>query len=301
MRKVAGISTANLVWVLTVVALFLGIGTLSFIRPRFEEHSLGYEIARDIGIAFLVAAIVTLIYEFYSRTRFDLERMEGILDTVLGSNIPPDVWEEIKNKVIQRTMIRRDATVRLKIQRHTQSPNDSVILSLEFSFNLSGLRVDPQEVKVKHGLDSHLEDASLGLPCFDWVRIGNQFYEISDLQDGNSADGVVQLQAGILTLGIELESKDKPHAVPIAVARREVRSLPGTYHLIMTELTQSITFYMDEIPGDIETEVHIRPHDESFSLRKTNRLYVFNGILLPGQGLEIQFKNASPADSAQIC
>jgi hypothetical protein len=61
----------------------------------------------------------------------------------------------------------------------------------------------------------------------------------------------------------------------------------------MTELTQRITFYLDEIPNDVETEVYIRPHDENFSLRKTNRLYVFNGILLPGQGFEIQFKSTS--------
>jgi hypothetical protein len=293
MRKVAGISTAHLIWVLTFVALLLGIGILSFIRPQFEPHSLGYEIARDIGIAFLVAAIVTLIYEFYSRTRFDLERMEGILDTVLGSNIPPDVWEEIKNKVIQRTMIRRDVVVRLKIQHHPQSPNDWVIISLEFSYNLSGLKADPHEPKVEHGLDRHIKDDSLGLPCFDWARIGDRFYEISDLQDGHSADGVIELQQGTLALDVKLDSKDKPHVIPMAVARREVRNLPGSYHLIMTELTQRITFYLDEIPNDVETEVYIRPHDENFSLRKTNRLYVFNGILLPGQGFEIQFKSTS--------
>lgn len=296
MRKVAGVSTAHLVWILTFIAALAGTVILWIASANFQRHTLRYEISRDIGIAFLVAAIVTLIYETYSRTRFDLERMEGILDTVLGSNIPTDVWEEVKNKIIQRTVIRRDAIVRLKVHRGS---DERVIISIEFSFDLFGLKTEPRKVKVQHELYNHIEDRNIGLPCFDWVRVANQFYEISELQDGHSADGFVTLQTGTLIFEVELEPRGTPHPIPVAVARREIANLPGSYHLIMTELTQRITFYLDEIDPEIETEVSIRPHDENFSLKKTNRLYVFGGILLPGQGFEIQFKKTSAiADEA---
>jgi polyferredoxin len=70
MRKVAGVSTVNLVWVLTFIAALIGISIIWAAHVYFAEETLKYEISRDIGIAFLAATIVTLIYEIYSRTRF---------------------------------------------------------------------------------------------------------------------------------------------------------------------------------------------------------------------------------------
>src|SRR2546429_9179482 len=94
---------------LLVILLFI-VGVILLIVAHYNSHhALIHAISRDIGIAFLISALVTIAYEAYARTRFDLAKIESLLDTVYGSGVPAGIWESIKETLLKREVIRRNS------------------------------------------------------------------------------------------------------------------------------------------------------------------------------------------------
>src|ERR1043166_6510485 len=94
------------VWKSSIGAFVIGI--LILLIPQAVEHIeclqqlVGErfhwnEIVRDIGIAFLVAGIVSFIYEWSTRVTAEHHKMKSVLQTVMSSFVPEDVWNEVNN------------------------------------------------------------------------------------------------------------------------------------------------------------------------------------------------------------
>jgi hypothetical protein len=276
------LSTSTWIWILTIGVGVLGI-ILIIAASWLNKDKIPYHIARDIGIALLVACIVSSIYEIHTRSILDLARIESVLKTVLASNIPKEAWEQVNTEILQRTVIRRNFEIRLRLR---SDPNLSVtqrVLALETSYDLQGLRSQAVKYTLQHAVDREMWNESLGLPRFESVTIGKETLTGDVLRSHVDAEGVFALP------NIELQSQNPLHVV---VRRSEITNKPGTYHLILPELTQGIKVYFDEVPSDIDPDVKIWS-DKGFATLQPagNGIWYFEGVMLPGQALSFRFKN----------
>jgi len=257
-----------------VPALVVGLlGTgLIYEASRHAKETLAHDLWRDLGIASVVAAIVTLLYESYARARFDHKTVTAVIGSLMGDVVAEDVWDRIREQVLEKVAIRRLGTVHLKIRRDKRLGDGEVILSVRFEYKLCGIRSRRHRARVRHFLDSFMEPR-LGLPRFEHISIGEEI--LDGRKEGKEFERF-----------FNLSRHDEPLAV--AVERLELVYMPGSYNLVMNEVTELDAIYVDEIPEDLMVEAHVYPrqkHDE-FRNRKA---VMTNTLLLPGQGIEFRF------------
>src|SRR5687767_6136827 len=95
-------------------AVTFGIGVLGFavhtLFPSPYDH-----LVRDIGMAFMVAAIVTFVYERYAREAAATETAEDIVSKVIGDIVDAGVWREMRGQILDKVAVRRATSVQLKL------------------------------------------------------------------------------------------------------------------------------------------------------------------------------------------
>lgn len=256
-----------------------------------DEHSFWHDLIRDVGIAFLVAAIVAAIYELHARSRFDIETMVGVLDATIGEIIRLDVWKAVKCQIIERDMIRQGVEIHLDVKPIAELFGPAV-LSMQFEYDLYGLHSKPKEnVTLMHYLDAHLMHDELlkyehakDLPKFEQITVGSKDYPVTPCPNDHIKDGR-------FTASINLGAKDG-EPIHIITKRKEITYIPGSYNLMMGEITRGVVLHLTGLPPDIEASVNMRPHTEhGVPLRVDDTLRYFKDtILLPGQGIEFRFK-----------
>ncbi|HVG33413.1 MAG TPA: hypothetical protein VM911_10040 [Pyrinomonadaceae bacterium] len=292
---------AYFAWFLIGAAILIALPFLLW-SQLIGEHSIWRDIVRDIGIAFMVAAIVAAIYELYARSRFDIETMKGVLDTTIGEIIRPDIWQEVKGQVIERDMIRQNVDIHLRIEAIGDEVPGLAILSLQFDYDLYGLHSRPiANLTLMHYLDAHIKPEDTAkyehikdLPKFEYLKVGNKEYPVAPLPTSNIKDGRFTEQ-------ISLGPKDA-EPVRIVTRRRECTYIPGSYNLTMGELTKGITLHLTEVPDNVEVSVNLRPHTEfgvPLRLDEAIEREFRDTILLPGQTIEFRFKHKRKAAHEQ--
>jgi hypothetical protein len=226
-----------------------------------------------------------MAYERYARYRFDLEKIEGVLSTVFGTNIPKRVWDDIKRELLERKVIRKNCEVHLRIL-YLPNTDSKLILELDFNYDLASLLSKQQTVTVIHGLDEHIAERELNLPCFIKATVGAYGHTINASTGRNSS--CLEVNGGRLSFPVTLEPVEIGESVRIAIKRREVSHCPGSYYLIMTELTESLRVYLDEVPNEIDVKVLIRPTEIEEKLTTEKFLFTVDTTLLPGHSIEFK-------------
>jgi len=97
------------------------------------------DVLRDIGIACLVAIIVTGVYELYTREIFEGAKMQQVLKTVLTYDVPNSVWNELHDNVLYRPVIRRKANVVLRVEKDPSFFGNQARLRMDYDYHLYGL------------------------------------------------------------------------------------------------------------------------------------------------------------------
>lgn len=268
------------VW-LSFVALLIALSLLMW-SVLIPETSVLHHIVRDLGIGFLVAALVGAIFELHMRVRFSSQTMGDVLNVAMGELIDPEVWREAKSQVLSREIIRKDNHIHLLIKPIASCPGKAVF-QLEFEYELCGLHPRTREVELVHELDDFLQHGA-DYPRFQYIQVGEKRYEGEDLRK--------RLERGRFVAKVDLPGKDeKP--ITVISAREEIVYLPGSYNLTMTELTNGITLHLEDLPEGFEAEVTLRPHTPlPIALKKDVPLnsQFRNTLLLPGQGIEFRFR-----------
>jgi hypothetical protein len=266
---------------LDVLLFVIGVGLLMIAHNR--QDGIAHDLARDIGIAFIVSGLVTLAYERYARTRFDLGRISSLLDTVYGSNVPLEVWESIKDTLLKREIIRRNTNLHLRVGRDQQAGETNVVLDLDLAYDLQSLQSRTSHFEVVHGLDEHI--TAHELPRFIYASIGARSENIGYKDSWRTPDGEMRLEKGRLSLRVGLQPLGE---VLIRTRRIEVRECPGSYYLIMTEITDGMHIYLDYCAPDVGVQLIVRPPERIISL-KEGKPEIIEEPLLPGYSLEFTF------------
>jgi len=272
-------------WALTIGAAILG-GILLYIASRgLQETSspqLWHDLIRDVGIALLVAAVIAAIYELHARARFDRATMTGVLGSIYNDIVDGSVWEEIRQQILDKELVRKNGQVTISLKRDDLLPKGQHIVWVEFEYDLCGLRSTHRRIELRHFLDSFMSNPASKLPRFDQIVIGDKVYKGPTLEECIDNKGVFKKK-------LSIDGREgRPER--IVVERREIVYVPGAYNLVMGELTDGVRLHLEQITAEIEVEVNMK--GQVTKLEEDGFLHC-RKFFLPGQGIEFRFKPKS--------
>jgi hypothetical protein len=229
------------------------------------------ELMRDAGIAFIIAAVVTLTYEAYARQRSAAETVEDLLGKVIGDIVDPKTWDEVRGQILDRAAIRRAMTVRIRLERRDGVPTNQLVLWASTEYRLASLRSHEHAVHVLHFLDAYMSNATHNLPRFVRAVLNGDRIEFPP-------------DAARLELNVALPRRGTGD-IPIVIEREEVVYFPGAYTLIMSDLTELESVELWEAPSDVKVEINCIFDERFVEPGKSMRP---GRVLLPGQCIEIR-------------
>jgi hypothetical protein len=270
---------------LSIVGLLaLGVLILFVAHYYLNAPPLLHDLARDIGLAFVIASLGAALYETYARKHFELKLLTSFLDAVMGDWSHPDIWSVVKAQVIEKDVMREKLRIGLEIQRDNRVAQGQMLCRVCVNYALHGLKTSRERVRIRHFLDMHLQVPHHNLPCFTRISIGGE-PEINLAPPDVTADGK-------FTRDIEVPARGKGGKV-VTSDREEVIYVPGNHCFTMTEITRGIELFIDKIPDDVRICFTIRPGNvENVELKRgmSGSFKDENLLLLPGQNIEFLFK-----------
>lgn len=265
-----------------IVALGAGVG-LIYAASRVKQHDTAHDVLNEFGIAIVIAAIVTLMYETYAREVLASETMAKVVETVMGDMFDTQLWEEMRTQLLRRTAVRRGFSMRIRLERDAALKPDQAVLWMSVAYRLHALRAKTEQVRVYHYLDRFMRDESLDLPRFTHISVGDEVIDPRSLP-GNFERTV--------------DVRGWPDGVPVIVERKEIVYTPGAYNFIMSELTAVELIRVEDVPSDVAVEVNWtldKPHPmtpyEACAVKR---------MLLPGHSVELRFNRRDVAAGATV-
>jgi hypothetical protein len=239
------------VWKSALIALAFGCVFLvplwiyKYFHP-YEEPPLWEHIVRDVGIAFLVAGIVSFIYEWSTRVTAERHKIEGILRTFASAFVPETVWDEVNKEILHRMVVRRKLEIELKLYAKDEEvdgkifslPGSQSVLWVQTKYELYSLAVGNPKLRVTHYLDEHMRDqgGKEDLPRFLSVEVA----EAGESSVTHPLDTVFNPNEGCIQLdgetGVKLPHPSENRPVCITIQRYEIINTPGIYMTVLPEI-----------------------------------------------------------------
>jgi hypothetical protein len=286
------------IWFLTIIALIVGsllILWASSIR-KSDPHSLRGEILRDVGIAFIVAIIVTGIYELHMRTILETEKMEDVLSTVMKYNVPKSVWDEVNKNVLKSDAIRRNVKIDFEIKPDQSLQPGLALLFITYNYDIYRLKSNSAEIEVQHNIVNDYNN----LARFERVIVTDaQGNTLAEYKAENGQERKKEFRTLVhMEQGYDFK-KDvfiDERAVHVMNQRYEIINLPGTYSLGIPTIMEGTPKKPVEISVTIPESLNIKPsidtqwREHTFKPKgKQGNKYTwtYSGIILPGQFLDV--------------
>ncbi len=288
LKKVA----SHMLWILIGVFTLAGAGFL-VLHHYLDHNSVSHHVIRDIGIAIIVAAIISAVYETYARIRFELLLMTSFLGAVIADWSRQDIWNALKAQIIEKTVVRENFRIAIRLDYDKRVAQGQMLLKLQVSYDLRGLRSRRTTAKIEHFLDWHFKIKDQNLPCFSRVQVGEKQYEPGDpCFKGN----------GEFVCIVDVPPKDHG-AVHVTSSREEVIYFPGTHCFVLNEITKGLEICLNSIPDDIILFITVRPH-QGLKYRELkfasgdDQIKIDDVVSFPGQIIELLFQPKQHIDAA---
>jgi hypothetical protein len=281
---------------------FLAGMALLLIARRAEGHLKNirdyvWHGAREVGFALVIAAVVSVLFEFYQREReADLTTVKNF-DANMAEQLTPDVWNDVKRQILKKTLLRRNAEIKFDIIRQQGLRPDQVAMDVDFAYELENLRPENAHITIEHELDYQFSYPDQDLPSFSRITIiAPDRNQSRDLQ---GAELRRFCPNGILHVELDMPPKLEGKHARIETRRREIVYAPGSYNLYMTEYTKSLIVQRLHPTTGFDVEVKVRPQGVGQSLIRTGDTWKCDELILPGQGVEIKFVDPSRGTAAK--
>lgn len=285
----------------------IALGIIALVLAERNSTSIAKHLLRDIGIAFIVAVVVTVVYEYSTRHLDERITMLYVIDKAMAEFMPPSVWNEMKEEVLQRQRMRRNVDFEFKILRdaklsngkYISAPAGQVILWMKYSYDLYGMTANPIDVPIQHELAYEMWNERLEIPRFEKVSVISDHgktvkdYVGDDLQKIYDGKGSIRLEGPNL---VQLPPARFNQPVRIVSERYELVSAPGSYNLVMPELAArlddsqdpTIKVTISEIPYDLDVSLNTYYAAHNFEQPdKSKNVWIYEKIVLPGQGFTV--------------
>jgi hypothetical protein len=290
-------------WTSVLAIIAAGIVVLVIAGLLTRRSRFWGDLVRDIGIAFIVAGVVSGLYEFSTRsveeTRSDLDAVNHLMSLF----IPKPVWNEISNEVVHRPAIRKNVVINVDVShkappvtgQSVSLPPGQSVMWMKYSYDLYGLEGRPVTVSVDHTLDYHpMWNKDLRLPRFDKVVVTGP--NTSQSYVGEAQLNRIRIGDDSITVKVQLQPLASGKPVHVETERHELVNTPGTYYLVMRELTvnddENQTPALDifvTVPPDLEVDVRTFYEAHVFEHEEGKNRWTFKGTMLPGQSVGFLF------------
>ncbi len=285
----------------------IALGIIGIVLAERASESIVKHILRDIGIAFIVAVVVTVVYEYSTRHLDERITMLNVIDKAMAEFMPPSVWDEVKQEVLQRQRMRRNIDFEFKVLRDAKlsngkyitAPAGQVILWMKYGYDLYGMTASPIDVPIQHELGYEMWNEKLEIPRFESVSVisdqgkKRKMYVGDELQKIYDGKGSIRLEGPNL---VQLPAAHLNQPVRIESERYELVSTPGSYNLVMPELAArldnsqdpTITVTISQIPYDLDVRLNTYYAAHNFEQPDKNKnFWTYANIVLPGQGFSV--------------
>lgn len=143
-------------------------------RNGGEKWKLLFEVLRDVGIAFVVAVVVTSAFEIYARTQDMMELAQAAYDRKMSDGISDRAWNEVKLQLLDKHLLRKNGDLRVKTERPKGLLPDQIILHAALSYDLVNVsdmttEVSGKPIVTRHNL-AYSSVPDLSIPRFDYIK-----------------------------------------------------------------------------------------------------------------------------------
>ncbi len=283
-RRLPLVYALSLIGCLILGLILLVVCSPASIRGEASIKHFARDLGHDLGIALCVSFVVAGLFEVYRSVRHQMESMKDVIDFVMGDQITPEVWLELKEIIDAKSVIRRDVRLRLEVERHPTLLPHEVILKVEHQYDLSALLNKHSKYIIRHELDYQLENRDLKLPCWDSVVI--------DPDTRRTRKDKIDLLADCLSVEVSLPPRWHEESVFVQIHRRELLHLPGSYNLYIPEFMKGLHLNVVGCPPEFRVEVIVRPEGGGRSLPNEDDTWSYDRLIFPGQGIEVKFVRA---------
>jgi hypothetical protein len=290
-------------WIGVFAATVFGFALL--IVHHWVRKGIAGELTRDVGIAFLVSAIVSVGYEFSTRNLEERKTLLDGIDRAMAESLPDNAWKEVRQEILGRPVVRRNVQIEFSLSheaplpdgRHVPVRNGQAVLTMTYAYDLYSLMSSGTHIEVSHALDYQpMFDPALALPRFASAVIREpgvapRYYCSGDKTLTGDGHG------GLTLSEIHMPPFRANEAVHVETKRYELVNVPGYYQLVMRELTtrgddkhaHTVKVVAKNMPPDIDAAVITYYDPHTFRL-DGNNTWVLDETLLPGQGFNLVFK-----------
>lgn len=299
-------------WLGSIMVLIVGGGLILASKipsPFGWESHWPAELARDVGIALIIAPIVTIIYEAGTRRSAKIKEMSELINVTMASFITKDLWEEVKDQIFKRNRTRSNVDIKVTVLREIELadgrrqglPDNVVVLEIEYAYDLLRFTADTQSIRAYHALDIHMWDEELQVPRFRWIEVAIKGSEPIRYDKGNNLHEFYNHEKGLFSIPVELPENG---SAKIISNRYENIFVPGMYTLFMPEMltrpegatpdSPTIRLTIENLPDNLEATATTwyAPH-ELKHVKGTNE-WSFKRPMFAGQGLGLIFKPKPP-------
>jgi hypothetical protein len=265
-RLVRSAKESLTLWLLGALFLIVGIGLILGAHKLQSGYVLFSETLRDVGIALCISVFIAFLIEVGLAHRM----FENGLNAIMRQTVPPEVWNEIRQNVISQPVIQHDWHITMKIEKG----NTEYISTTTLHYVIESLR-DVWPHQVHHELDLNRNPVT---------PPGNRYEKISvdskpvDLQKAVSTD---KLKADFEVPFIGHGKKKK---VSVRFSERVSETDIITWWMSIATIGLSITV---TVPDNLNVTVSAHHPVGVFQVGVKGH-WVFKGVMLPGQGFEIQ-------------
>lgn len=256
-------------------------------RERVNHEGFRSVLMRDLGIAFIVAVLLTVVIERYARNRLADELRSGIVEATFQRLIHPKVFDQVRHHVMNADLLKENWQIEMVV---SDDPEISRVYPdfyvsktlLRYTLrNISGKEIThPFEVELDRDVTG--PDGVTSLPKFESITVGANKYEGEELEKRLEADG--SLFSCKCTIG------ETP--VQIVAMLREIIRVPDTITWSTMQCADGAKFSIDvsAVKGrGIAFEVTPNhPQRDGLKTLVKGRSWEFPVAMLPWQGFEIR-------------
>lgn len=280
---------------ISIGLIFIVVGVLNPGEVRWSD--ILWEIVKHLGIALIVAGLISLTVESYLGSRREEEhqilRNEISLDVfhaVLKQSFPPSIYDQVKAHLLTESFLRKDFKIEVSMAEHKGSGHLRAIVTHEY--------------QVKRLVDracSYKLESYLDLEPLQGVEVSARFLSLNvEGPDGNTLKSYNENNiCNIIDAGepmwtrIHEDIDMSQHEIAKVIIKAEVYYRKNDYHVwMMTGITEnlSVTYYAPENLVFLFGANH--PSSEQFKESNDGMTHSceFKGGILPFQGITVSWR-----------
>jgi hypothetical protein len=261
---------------------------LSQWEHRLIEERFGPAVMRDLAIALLIAAIVTVTIELYAGEKLRSRIAEDVLQAVYMTVVPRSIYQQVADSIFRATVVKRDWQIHMTLRPSNELGKDNEHLYISktvISQKFCNLLARPQpDFPVSCELDEDVTKPELDLPRFTKVTIAGDVYE------GERLDKIVDKSTYSYRTLIDLPGGSPDDYLQVVNEIEEIVRVPDTFVWSTPYMTEGITRIIIDTTGTPELQFKVFPlhaNRKALEERVKGRQWDSEDGILPWQGIEV--------------